>query len=179
MKIHWVTNEQRYSKFFRFLFGEQTSHVGAEFSIGGAEMAIDLNKPYGTLWDMGYWRSKYNIVWSCEIPLSSDEEWQVFNDCRKYAVLRKYDMNGYYYGIWRGILKKFFGRPLPSVNKWAANTGSMCQEIVVPVTQSNPIVARGIAIDLMHTTAKTPDMVIKIMKKATAHRPDVKWVFNG
>ena len=180
MKLCFVTNDKNYSKLFRWLFNEDSSHVGTTFNINGVELATDLNRPYGTLWDLNYWKSKYNIVWSMELKLSDQEEFEIFKACREYAVLRKYDMAGYYYGMVWGILAKFFGLTLPKVNIWAEDTGSMCQEIIVPLVQ-HPIFKKYVptSIPVVRTTAKTPGMVRKMMMDATKDNEHITWVYNG
>jgi hypothetical protein len=161
------------------LFNEETSHVGAYFDLRGVKTVVDLNKPYGTTWDSRYWFSKYNVVWECDIPLSEEEELLVYLESAEYAVLRPYDIKGYYYGLWRGLLNKFLGIDLPDENVWAENTGSMCQEILVPLIQSAPFENRKIRIHLHNLTAKTPDMTMNILKEATKNHHDIEWVFNG
>jgi len=182
MRICWVTNEKYYSKLLRFLFNNDTSHVGVMFDINGIELVTDINRPFGKVWDNNYWLYKYTVVWSMEVLLSDKEEIELYHTCRKYCVLREYDMGAYYYGMLAGLRLKFLKIPLPKVNKWSLNTGSTCQEVLTPLVQSDIIrhvEPRLASIDPTRFSECTPDMVMNIMKTATKGNPRIHWRFNG
>lgn len=182
MRICWVTNERYYSRLLRYLFTNDSSHVGVTFDVHGISLATDVNKPFGKVWDLDYWLYKYNVVWSMDVLLSEDDEMVLFRLCRDYCVLRKYDMGAYYYGMICGLRLKFLGIPLPSVNKWSLNTGSTCQEVVTPIIQSDilqHIEPRLANIDPTVFSACTPDMTMEILKTATKDNPRIEWRFNG
>jgi hypothetical protein len=180
MKVCWVTNDRYYSKLYRWLFKEDASHVGAVFDFGSSAIAVDLNRPYGRIWDIHHWLHKYTIIWSMEIDLTAKEEMEMYESCRDYAVMRQYDMSGYYFGIIAGIKHRLLGAKIPKVNKWSKGTGSMCQEIVVPVFQHEII--KGILGDVLPATGndgRTLATIRKMLWDATKDNPKVKWVYNG
>lgn len=179
MKICWVTNEVWFSKMLRFLFNESVSHVGVMFEIDGIKTAIDLNKPTGTLWSARYWLHKYSIVWEVELKLPHDKEVELYKTCEEYAVLRPYDMGGYYYGMLWGLLHKFLKIPFPKYNKWSSHTGSMCQEILVPILQHEIIKKTGVKADILDFTAMTPEMTFDYMQKLTHDNDLWEWIYNG
>lgn len=184
MKICWVTNERRYSRLYRWIFQEDASHVGAVFTFDDrqVEVAVDLNRPFGRIWDIHHWLHKYTIIWSMElVGLTVDEEWQLYKTCRDYAVMRTYDMSAYYWGMLVGLRLRLFGGKKPPVNAWSKGTGSTCQEIVVPIIQ-HPIFQRMVGNTGLLPTgndAKTPGMIREILVKATKGNSNVRWIYNG
>jgi len=181
MKICWVTNEQYYSKLMRWIFNCETTHVGAVFSIGDINLATDLNKPYGKVWGLHRWLHKYTVIHECEIPLNKTQEIAMYKACCDYCEMRPYDFNGYLYGMIRGLLKKFFNKAFPDKNSWSSLTGSMCQEVVVPIWQHSIIKSLGLNLDPYKAdlTRKTPDMVKDMMFEATEDNLNFKWLYNG
>jgi len=179
MKLCWVTNQKKYSKLFRYLFNEDASHMGIIFNINGIDLVIDLNRPHGTLWDLNYWQHRYTIVRYMEVKLSEEEELWLFKSCKGYAVLRKYDMSGYFYGMVCGILNKILGVPLPDENKWSDGSGSMCQQIVIPL-MSHPVIKNKISnLELIqNTAAKSPKAIQNSLEIITKDNEHVIWYEN-
>lgn len=180
MKVCWVTNEKGYSRLYRWLFGEDASHVGSVFTFDGYAIAVDLNRPFGRIWDIHHWLHKYTIIWSMEIKLAEEEEMTMYKTCRDYAVMRQYDMSGYYFGVVAGLKHRLFGMKIPKVNAWSKGTGSMCQEIVVPVFQHEII--KNIVGDVLPATGndgRTLATIRDILHKATKDNPRVDWIYNG
>lgn len=181
MKICWVTNEKNYSKLYRWLFKEDASHVGSVFTFGSSSVAVDLNRPFGRIWDIRHWLHKYTIIWSMEIKLTEEEELEMYAACREYAVMRDYDMSGYYYGMIVGLRRRLFGVKLPSKNAWSKGTGSMCQEIVVPIIQHsvfNRVVGENL-LPVRGNDGRTLATIREILWKATKDHPLVEWKYNG
>lgn len=179
MKLCWVTNQKKYSKFFRYLFNEDASHMGVVFDINGVDLVVDLNRPYGTLWDFNYWQIRYTVVRYMEVELGEEEEFELFKSCKEYAVLRQYDMSGYYYGMIRGLLRRIFNIPLPIENKWSDGSGSMCQQIIIPL-MNHPVFKNKIPqLGLVPNTAtKSPKNIQNILEQATQNSESVKWYEN-
>jgi len=179
MKLCWVTNQKKYSKFFRYLFNEDASHMGVVFDISDVDLVVDLNRPYGTLWDFNYWQRRYEVVRYMEVDLSDEEEFELFKSCKEYAILRKYDMSGYYYGMICGLLHKIFGIPFPYENKWSNGSGGMCQQIIIPLMNhpvfKNKIPHLGF---IQNTSARSPKNIQNILEQATKDNEYVNWYEN-
>ena len=171
MKIVWVTNDIWYSKMLRFLFSEDSSHVGTTFNFDGLDLAIDINRPYGSLYGLKYWFHKYRIVEQVELVLPHDLEIEMLKTVADYAVMRPYDMGGYYYGMVWGLLHKFLRLPLPKVNKWSDGTGAMCQEIIIPILKSKTVKDTGIVNDIYDFANMSPSMTKEYFKKITKNNP--------
>lgn len=180
MRLAWVTNDRYYSGLLRFLFNEPTSHVGSIFSLYGMSLAVDINRPYGKVYDLTHWLSKYTIIWEMRINFERHDELKLYQAAKDYAVLRPYDMRSYYYGMFAGIGHKFFGIPYPKTNALASGTASMCQEILTPILQHptfKAVVPHNI--DVQHFSECTPHMSMLLLKDATANNPSVEWAYNG
>jgi hypothetical protein len=149
------------------------------FNVDAMRTAIDVNNPRGALWSSKYWLYKYSIVWQVELDLPLTQEIEMYKTLEDYAVLRPYDINGYYNGMIWGLLHKFLKLPLPTENEWSNHTGSMCQEILVPILQSDIIKVTGVHSDILDFTAMTPEMSMNYMKKITKDNPLWKWTYNG
>lgn len=186
MKICWVTNEKRYSRIYRWIFREDASHVGAVFSFDNDEaaLAVDLNRPWGRVWDIHHWFHKYTAIWTMElVGLTEDEEWSLYRCCRDYASMRQYDMNAYWWGMLVGLRLRLFGGKKPPVNAWSLGTGSTCQEIIVPLLQ-HPTFQRIVGknpggLTATGNDALTPGMIRERLIKATKGKPGVVWTYNG
>lgn len=184
MQLCWVTNERYYSKLLRWFFTDDTSHVGVTFGMDddSVHLAVDVNRPFGKVYDLQHWLYKYTVIWSMDVNLSDDHEREMYKLCRDYCVLRQYDMPAYYFGMIAGLKLKFLHISLPTVNTWSLNTGSTCQEILVPIVQSDVmqhIEPRLADVDFKRFSACTPDMTMDIMKAATKGNPRIQWRFNG
>ena len=175
MKIVWVTNDIWYSKLLRFLFNEDSSHVGTVFNFDGLDLAVDINKPYGSLYSLKYWLNKYRIVEQVELTLPHDQEIQLLKIVADYSVMRPYDMGGYYYGMVWGLLHKLFKLPLPEINKGSDGTGAMCQEIIIPILKSQIVQATGIINGIFDFANMSPSMTRDYFKKITLNNPFWKW----
>jgi hypothetical protein len=181
MKICWVTNEKKYSRLYRWLFKEDASHAGSVFTFGDSAIAVDLNRPFGRIWDIRHWLSKYTIIWSMEVELTQKQESEMYEACRDYAVMRDYDMPGYYYGMIAGLRRRLLGIRLPKKNIWSRGTGSMCQEIVVPIVQ-HPVFRQVVGEEVIPSTGndgRTLATIREMLHKATKDHPKVKWTYNG
>ena len=139
MKICWLTNDKWYSKLLRFIFNEESSHVGVIFNIDGIEIAMDITKPHGDIYSAKSWFSKYRLLYQVELKLTHDQEIEVFKECETFCVMKKYDFPGYIYGMIYGLLRKLhIIKMLPVENRWAGS-GDMRQEILRPILKSKII----------------------------------------
>jgi hypothetical protein len=179
MKICWVTNDVWYSKLLRFLFNETTSHVGTLWNINTVDLAIDQNRPVGSMYSAKYWLHKYRIIHQVELTLPEDKELELFKCVEARAVLRKYDMGGYYYGMVWGLLHKVFGLPLPKINKWSRPDEDMCQEIISSLLVHRIVKDAGVIAPTTDLSTMTPDATMHYMKKLTENKPLWKWTHNA
>jgi len=174
MHIAWVTNDVWFSRLLRWIFKQKTSHVGLIFRLKEVELALDINNPYGSLWSLNYWLHKYRLIYTLEIPLTKEEEFFVFKSLEEIAVLKPYDIKAYYYGMWRGLLKRLFKIPYPEVNKAVTNGKDMCQEIISYVLH-HPIVQEKIGKHECDFTVMTPDSSMMYMRLITNNIPSFIW----
>lgn len=172
MRICWVTSNVWYSYLLRWMFNAKTSHVGAVFNTPSGDMALDINNPLGKLYTLRAWVTHYKIVEQVEISLPDPLEIELFQDIKTYVVGKEYDVKGYYWGMFCGLMNKLFWIPLPKKNKYSEEGKDMCQEILRPIV-TNPII--NLEIDLTNLNAMTPDMALNHLKEATKNNP--KWVW--
>jgi len=159
----------------RYLFNEDTSHVGLLFNFDNINLACDVNNPTGSVYDSKFWLHKYTVIHQVELSLSHNKEIALYKECAEYCVLRKYDFNGYLYGLIWGLLHKFFKIKMPTYNKWSNHTGSMCHEVVVPVLKSQIVKDTGINSPVLDFSNVTPDKVADFMMELTKGNPQWVW----
>jgi len=174
MRICWVTNDVWFSRLLRYIFKESTSHVGVLVNVHDTEFAFDINNPYGSMYSAKYWLHKYRVVHSLDIPLSEQDSVRFFKFMEERAVLRPYDIKAYYYGMWRGLLRKLFGLAGPKTNKGVTPDRDMCQEVVRHVMEFD-VIHQKLDVQCPDLTLMTPDMTMKYMKTITSN---TEWTWS-
>jgi hypothetical protein len=173
MKAYFVTNDQRYSRFFLWLLNTNTSHTGIGFSVNGYDFVVDCNKPYGKHYLLKQWLMKYRIVVTMDVKIDEETERNIYNLAINRVVNKPYDMGAYYYGAYRGFLKKFLGIPFPKTNAWSVPDKWCCTELYTALADAfNDI---GIPLDGLVFDALTPEMIEMELRSRTSHMENVTW----
>lgn len=173
MKAYFVTNKRGYSRFFRWLFNTDTSHVGLGFHAHCREFVVDANKPYGKHYMLSQWKKKYDIIVTMDISTPQDVEDLIYDNAINTIVNVDYDMGAYIYGAVRGFLYKFLKVPYPKKNAWSSPDKWCCTEIFEAIKPEFKSV--GIDIDDLQFDAMTPEMVEIELRKRTENMPNVLW----
>lgn len=173
MKAYFVTNDQRYSRFFLWLFNTNTSHLGLGFHIGKYDFVVDANKPVGKHYLLRGWLIKYRIVVTMDIDISPELESKFYDLAINNIVNMPYDMGAYYYGAVRGFLNKFLGVPYPKTNAWSSPDKWCCTEIFTALKDA--FTEMGIDLSGLVFDAMTPEMIEKELRLRTAHMENVVW----
>lgn len=173
MLIYLSTNENYYSKLARFLFKEPVSHIGLGFNISGVPMVIDCTKPYGKLYHLKHWESKYTIVYYAGILLEERDEIDAFQKASEYSVLKPYDWSAYFYGLFIGMLWRLHLTALPEKNFFNIREWDLCTEVLNPL--KNILFSYGIDIRDIDLSARTPHMIATEIYKQTLGNERVKW----
>jgi hypothetical protein len=173
MHIFFSTNENYYSKFARFLFGETTSHVGIGFTVLGCPLVIDCTKPYGKIYHLSHWRKKYDIKYLSIVYMDPQDDELAFRLASSYAVMKPYDWNAYFYGLYCGLKLRFLGSKLPDINKYDDPETDLCTEIFNPL--KTLLLKYGINLTNIDLSARTPDMLANDIYKQTKNNEKVVW----
>lgn len=72
----------------------------------------------------------HTVVFEKKLNLSLEKEEEIYQNIITKYDGDGYDYTGFLYFVWRGVLKKFFKKPMPLVNKWGSKKGFLCTEMV-------------------------------------------------
>lgn len=159
MKIYFVTNEKWYSKLMRFLYRDEVTHIGIGYNESEEEIIFDITKPYGSVYPKEYWFHKYEKRYHIELTLTDIEVENSLNNLWKTCVMKTYDIDTYYWTIFFGILNRFFGYPIPTVNRFANRDRGLCTNVIDPVKEI--LFSRGISFKNIDTYSLTPQMILE------------------
>lgn len=116
------------SRAIRWTFREPASHVALVFDndlwlvqsnlLG---MNIRIFRPF---------IKKHRIIDSIEYSLDLQKEEELFQSVIHLTAEQEYDWPGFLYFSWRGVLFRFFGRPLPETNALGRDEMNLCTEMV-------------------------------------------------
>lgn len=173
MKVYFVTNEQKYSRFFRWLFNTNTSHVGLGFHTQCREFVVDANKPYGKHYLLSQWQRKYDIIVTMDVVIPQEEEDLIYDTSINTIVNVDYDMGAYIYGAIWGFLYKFLKIPYPTKNAWSSPNKWCCTEIFKAIESGLKQI--GIDIHDLQFDAMTPEMIEIELRKRTKDMSNVSW----
>lgn len=173
MYLYFSTNDKYYSRFMRFLFKEPTSHIGIGFEVGECPIVVDCTKPFGKVYHLKHWESKYEIKISAKITMTAEDELEALRKTVDNAVLKPYDWGAYYYGFFIGILWKWFYVPPPKTNKYGSDDADLCTEVLNPIKR----ILKKYEIDLVNhdLAAMTPHMVATEIYRQTFSNERVAW----
>lgn len=173
MLIYFSTNDVYYSKIFRWLFNEPSSHVGLGFFRDQESVVVDCTKPCGREHSLSRWIFKYKITHSLKIPLSEEREEDFYQIAKEYSVGKKYDFSAYYWGLFCGLAFKLFRIPLPKKNVFQQEEHGLCTEIFVPFKEK--LLEFGIDILELDMSATTPHMLALRLYEQTKDNTGVRW----
>lgn len=127
MKLLWVKSGLPLSKLIMWGLDEPCSHFAVVFD---DKIVFHSNlSGLHIVWFESFLKS-YEVVFEIDVPLPLEEEEKMYQ-----SIITKYDGASYDYGAfayltWRGFLKKFFGKPIPSHNPWASSKRYICDEVI-------------------------------------------------
>ena len=152
---------------------EPVSHVGLEFAATTFSLAMDCTKPYGKVYHIKDWLKKYDLVFSMELPLSEEEELEVYKIAAQKSIRVPYDWGAYYYGFIALIKQFFLGTPLPKENIWQHPDTRICTEILEPL--KDVLYRHNIDIRDLDLTAVTPMGAARVLLERTEGHKEVYW----
>lgn len=173
MDIYFSTNEKLYSKLFRVLAKEPVSHIGLGFFPKSLNLAVDCTKPYGKVYHLKHWKSKYKLNFHMSLDMSLDDELVAYSCAADHAILVRYDWGAYYYGFLMLIRRYIFGIPLPAKNSWQTNEDRICTEIMTPLVEV--LKKYGLDASDLDFAALTPFETAKELKKRSEGIEEVRW----
>lgn len=150
------------------------SHVGLGFSPDGAvPLVVDCTKPYGKIYHLEHWKSKYSIPYSMVLQLSPADEFEAFRLVSENSVLKPYDWDAYFYAFYRGILWKWFDVDPPTTNRCSSDKAELCTEVLNPI---KPLLLKY-NINLLNRdlSAVTPHMLAAEIHNQTRTNEKVTW----
>jgi hypothetical protein len=133
MRIVFTTNEKKLSKMARFLSGERVSHIGVIFENNYFNLAFDCSTSGFKVQSAKRFFSINREIESINIPLTFEHELKAMSMILTTCVGRGYDFNAYYWMVWRGILRRFFGIEKSLINPWQSTDKYLCTEVIRPI----------------------------------------------
>ena len=126
MQICFTKSKLPLSKLIRWLSGDPVSHVvivfDDEFAIHSNLYGVQLNWYHTMLKHM-------TVVYTIDYKLSLKKEEEIYRSMLDNFDGRNYDWPAFMYLLWRGLLWKFFKKPLPIKSLWSDQDGYLCTEI--------------------------------------------------
>lgn len=161
MKILWTKNKLPASVGIRWMLEEDSSHIVFVFD---DKLAIHSNF-------MGFqiaWAStirKHNtVVHELDFPMTLEQEEAVYQSLMNKFDDYGYDWKSFLYFTWRGILKKFLNKPIPTHSPYNGK-GFLCVEVAkeIPWSRINPKLG---FINLLSLSITSPTKLHKYMIKS-------------
>jgi hypothetical protein len=144
MKLVWTSGNSILSRGIQWLLGEPVSH----FAIVYYDHVVFQSNLLGTgLEWFGQMLKTHKVVYSIDVPLPQGSEHAVMQQMLDQYSGEAYDYPAFAYFTWRGFLRKCFGIPLPSQNKWDRAGTALCVEL-----------AKAVPIELLPTVGNTRDL---------------------
>lgn len=163
----WTTSDNLISKTIRWGLDEDCSH----FAIRFGDIVFQSYK--GRVREDSYWDfAKNNKILHRIRPRSIPDTVvsAIHTKLRSIIGNSKYDFLAIYYWAWRGILKKFFNRPIPRINLWGSRSHYYCVEVVLPIKKELKQYF-GLDLEGMDVEMLSPHMFYELLK-------DSKYVRN-
>lgn len=127
MKFLFTKSKAPFSVLLRWGLQEPVSHFAIEFD----NKIIFHSNFFGTQinWSRTFKR-KCDVVYEIVYPLPLYEEEAMYQAVLDSYDGRPYDWKGFLYFLWRVVLFKLLGTPLPEKNAWQSDTSDLCIEIL-------------------------------------------------
>lgn len=177
MMFLWSTSELAVSKAIRLGLGEDCSHFSIVFDehedgyglmLHSSLMGVEL------LW-FNKFRESHKIIHALRPrpDFALNQEESVFRAIVTKFYGKSYDYKALAYWAWRGFLKRCFGKPIPSVNRWGDRDQFLCTGIAKAL-ESSTLKDLGLA-DIPDFEMISPHALYEIMRKSTA-LAEVPWI---
>jgi len=127
MKLLWTKSDLVLSKGIRWLFKEDSSHFSFIFD-DDHRLVFHSNLLGAHVEWSERFLSEVEVVFSIDLHIPEEEQDEIYNKLPKLQNA-KYDFGAFFYLGWRGLLKFFFNRPIPTTNKWARKDQFLCTEM--------------------------------------------------
>ena len=133
MKLLFVTGKLPLSKLITWGLDEPVSHFAILFD----DKLVFHSDMLGVRisWLDGFLKT-HSIVHEIEHVLPLEEEEAIYKAVISKYDGKMYDYTGFAYFVWRGVLKKFFGKAIPDHNPWGAKKGFLCTEMAATLPDS-------------------------------------------
>lgn len=158
MKIIWTKSSLPLSKLIRWGLKEESSHIAIVFD----DKIVFQSNLFGVHIDwFNSFKKKCTIVYEIEQKLPLEQEEAIYQAIINKDDGKSYDYKAFAYFIWCGILKKFFNKPLPAVNKWNNVDSFICVELLSLLPEGSFPNQEKLPKDL---SMMSPEMVHNIIK---------------
>lgn len=127
MKLLWVKGHAPLSKFIMWGLDEPVSHFAVLFN-DSIVFHSDLTGLH-IQWYKSFLKT-HDVVFELEYSPSLQKEEVVFQSIVDLNDGKGYDYGAFLYFAWRGVLKKFFKRPMPDKNPWGSKDRYLCDEVI-------------------------------------------------
>lgn len=127
MKLIWTKNNKPLSLLIRWGLKEKCSHFATVFDeslvLHSGMQGVHLR------WFKKY-RKEVDIVYQIDFEgWSLEEEEKVYRQFMDNFEGEGYDWRALLFFIWRGVLKRFFGKEFPRTNRWQRGDDFLCTKI--------------------------------------------------
>lgn len=128
MKLIWVSGTLPLSKFIMWGLKEPVSHFAIVFD-DKIVFHSDLTGVHIS-WYNTFLKS-HTVVFELDHSDAALElQEQVYQNIINQYDGKWYDYGAFLYFIWRGTLKRFFGKAMPEKNPWGSKSGFLCTEMI-------------------------------------------------
>lgn len=127
MRLLWLTNKLPLSKLITWGLDEPVSHFAIVFD-DKIVFHSDLSGLH-VEWFSAFMKNR-TIVFEKQIDITLEQEEYIYQNVISKYHGSSYDFGAFAYFIWRGILKKFFKKPMPNSNPWASKKRFICDEVI-------------------------------------------------
>jgi hypothetical protein len=130
MKLIWTKNKMPLSWLIRWGLDEPVSHFAIVFD-GRIVFHSNLFGVHLKWFDT--FKKSQEIVFSIDIKLPLEQEEQVYLDIIGTQDGQSYDYCAFFYFMWRGFLRKFFGIPMPLKSFANQKKAFLCTELAFAI----------------------------------------------
>lgn len=159
MKIYETKANNLLSYLIIWCFSSKGSHI--LFSFDNDKWVVHSNLIGVNIRLFKNFMKNVQIVDCIEYQLDLIQEEQIFQTLLEETSEDSYDLPGFMYFAWRGVLFKLFQIQLPKINKWGKSKMHLCTEMIKKLP--NWLTNLPDDIDLGMTT---PDKAMLILKEA-------------
>lgn len=123
----WTKSNTSFSKFIRFLTGEDCSHFSFAFMNDGIVFESNLLGTHPTFLQTTL--KTHTVMHELDLEISESVYNSVWDKVINMFDGRNYDYLGaMYLGIYK-LKRKIFGSPIPNSNKWQSDNKFFCDEV--------------------------------------------------